>query len=68
MALDQELVEGLKNGILALDKLKAILEKGYDDPEFGTVSRKPVISMMSHACEYLMSNVQILLDKYKRER
>lgn len=53
----------LLKGIDDIDVLKDVLNAIYNDAVQGTVTNKPVIQMLIHACDYLQSNVRILKDR-----
>ena len=53
----------LLKGIDDIESLKAVLNDVYGDAKQGTVTNKPVIQMLVHACDYLQSNVRILKDR-----
>lgn len=53
----------LLKGIDDLESLKDTLNDIYIDAKQGTVTNKPVIQMLMHACDYLESNVRILKDR-----
>jgi len=63
--VDEKLERDVLSSIQDLNRLKDLLDRLYYHPDFGTFTTRPIISMLVSACDYLQSNLDVLLGKYK---
>jgi len=63
--IDEKLEQDVMSSVQDILRLKNLLDRLYYHPEFGTFSTRPVISMLISACNYLSSNLEVLLGKYE---
>jgi hypothetical protein len=63
--VDEKLERDVLSSIQDLNRLKDLLDRLYYHPDFGTFATRPIISMLVSACDYLASNLDVLLGKYK---
>jgi hypothetical protein len=63
--VDEKLERDVVSSVQDLNRLKDLLDRLYYHPDFGTFTTRPIISMLVSACNYLSSNLEVLLSKYR---
>ena len=63
--MDQKIIDDLQDGQSKVDAVKSLLNKLYYDQEFSTLFTRPVLSMMIAGCDYLITNLGLLAEKYR---
>ena len=62
--IDETILKDFNRSIRQLSEIKEWIDKLYYDPEFSTLFNRPVLSMLSTACEYVFTNLIELKQKY----
>lgn len=64
MSLNPIIIKDLDHNMQTMEDMKLFLDRLYYNNEFATMFNKPVLSMMSSGCDFLIENFRRLKVQY----
>lgn len=65
--MDEKIITDLGDAMSKIEEVKVLINRLYYDPEFSSVFNRPVLSLLSAACDYLAQNLTILRNKAREK-
>jgi len=65
--MDDKIILDLEHAMSKIAEVRVLLNQLYYDPEFANVFNRPVLSLLSAACDYLDQNLTILRNKAREK-
>jgi hypothetical protein len=58
----------LNDDVAKVQAVQTHLRQLYNDPEFSTLFNRPVLSLMDAGCDYLITNLRLLVAKFEARK